>query len=189
MPANDVGSALASADGQLNNQRALTNRNAGRLERVMAGIDEWPVIMRLRRMGMRCDQTHRLHLLHGNRNGQCTVHFHSRDLGDLVVLFQCVQFFQHFVELLFIRHRKNFLRGDFAVVQFDAAVRQPRDHRIVRDHHDRSSLLVQFAQQAQNDFFICRVEIAGGLVCKNDFRIVNQRARDAHALLLASGKL
>src|SRR5271166_2257201 len=56
MPANDVRGALTSADGELNNQRAFANRDARRLERVVAGIHEWPVIMQLRRMGMSCNQ-------------------------------------------------------------------------------------------------------------------------------------
>ena len=74
-------------------------------------------------------------------------------------------------------------------MQFDATVGQTRDNRIVRDHDDGASLLVEFAQQAQNNFFVYGIEVAGGLVSEHDFRIVDERARDANALLLASRKL
>ena len=60
---------------------------------------------------------------------------------------------------------------------------------IVRDHDDGAPLLVEFAQQAQDDFFVHGVEIAGGLVGQNNLWIVDQGARNADALLLASGEL
>ena len=75
------------------------------------------------------------------------------------------------------------------MMQFDAAVGQARHHGIVRDHHDGASLLVKLAQQAQHDLFVQRVEIAGRLVGENDLGIIDQRPRNADALLLASGKL
>src|SRR6202521_2866801 len=74
-------------------------------------------------------------------------------------------------------------------MQFDAAVGQTRYYGIVRHHADGASLLVEFAEQAQDYFFVRGVEVAGGLVGKHDFGIVNEGAGDAHALLLASGKL
>ena len=64
------------------------------------------------------------------------------------------EFFEDFVELLFVGHGEDFLGGDFAVMQFDAAVGQAGDDGVVGDHHDGASLLVQFAQQAQDDFFV-----------------------------------
>ena len=48
---------------------------------------------------------------------------------------------------------------------------------------------MEFAQQAQDDFFVLRVEVAGRLVGQDDFWIVNEGAGDADALLLASGQL
>src|SRR6202163_3858100 len=74
-------------------------------------------------------------------------------------------------------------------MQFDAAVGQTRYYGIVRHHDDGASLLMQFAEQAQNDFLVRRVEVAGGLVGEHDFRIVDEGAGDAYALLLASGEL
>ena len=74
-------------------------------------------------------------------------------------------------------------------MEFDAAVGEARDNGIVRHHHNRASLLVKFAQQAQDDLFIQRIKIASRLVGKNNLRIVDQGPRDADALLLAPGKL
>src|SRR6266404_6445467 len=48
---------------------------------------------------------------------------------------------------------------------------------------------MQFAEQAQNNFFVRGVEVAGGLVGEHDFRIIDEGAGDTHPLLLASGKL
>ena len=42
--------------------------------------------------------------------------------ATLAVLFHHPEFFQNFVELLLIGHRENFLGGDLAVMQLDAAV-------------------------------------------------------------------
>ena len=59
----------------------------------------------------------------------------------------------------------------------------------MRHHDDGASLAVQFAQQAQDDLFVDRVQIAGGLVGQNDLGIVDQGARDADPLLLPAGKV
>ena len=122
-------------------------------------------------------------------HGQRAVHFHAPDLGQFAVLVQDPNLFQDFVELHLVGEGEDLLVGDAAVVQVHAAVGEARHHRIVRDHHDGAALLVELAQQAQHDLFVLRVEIAGGLVGEDDARIVDERARDAHALLLASGKM
>jgi len=49
--------------------------------------------------------------------------------------------------------------------------------------------VVQFPENLDDDGFVSFVEIAGRLVGKNDLRLIDQRARDGHALLLAAGKL
>src|SRR5258706_8088159 len=74
-------------------------------------------------------------------------------------------------------------------MELDAPVGEARHHRIVRHHYDCASLVVELAQQTQDDLFVLRVEIAGGFISQNDLRIIDQRPRDADALLLASGKL
>src|SRR5215469_11170315 len=99
------------------------------------------------------------------------------------------EFFQNLVELLLVGHRENFLRSNLAVMELNSSVSQPRYNRVMRNHHKRPSLLMEFAQQAQHDFFVRRVEIASRLVGQNDSRIVDQCPGDAHTLLLASGKL
>ena len=74
-------------------------------------------------------------------------------------------------------------------MQFDAAVSQARDDRVVRDHHDSAFLLVELAQQAQDDLFVLRVEVAGWFVGQDDLGIIDQRACNAHALLLTAREL
>src|SRR4029077_2405231 len=86
-------------------------------------------------------------------------------------------------------HGKNFLIGNLAVMQLDAAIGQAGNNRIVGDHHDGASLAVQFAQQAQDNLFVDRVQVPSGLVGQNDFRIVDQGASDVNPLLLSSGQL
>ena len=86
------------------------------------------------------------HFLDRDAYRQSSVHFHAADFGDLAVLSKRPEFFEHFVELFFVGHGEDFLSGDLAVVQFDAAVGEAGDDRVVRHHHDGASLLVQFAQ-------------------------------------------
>ncbi len=74
-------------------------------------------------------------------------------------------------------------------MQFEPAVSQARDDRIVGDHDDGPSLSMKFAQLAQNDFFIQRVEVAGRFICQDNRGIVYQRPGNAHALLFSAGKL
>ena len=84
------------------------------------------------------------------------------------------------------------LRGverKMAVRQFDAPVGLPRDVRIVRDHQNGVAGLVQLTEQIDHDLFVGFVQIAGRLVGQNQFRLIDQRARDSHTLLFASGKL
>jgi hypothetical protein len=99
-------------------------------------------------------QTHLNHLLNRQADGQRAVDLHALDFGDFAMLGQHPQFLEHFIELLFVGHGKDFLRLDLAVVEFDAAVGETRDDRIVGDHHDRPPLLVKLAQQAQDDLFV-----------------------------------
>ncbi len=46
-----------------------------------------------------------------------------------------------------------------------------------------------FAEQAQHQFFVYRVEITRGLIRQNDFRIIDERPGNADALLLAAREL
>jgi len=76
-----------------------------------------------------------------------------------------------------------------AVSKLDTAVSLPRDVRVVRHHQDVLAGVVQFAENLDNDGFVGFVEIAGGLVGENDLRLIDQRARNRNALLLAAGEL
>jgi hypothetical protein len=117
------------------------------------------------------------------------VHFHAADFCGLSMLGQDPEFFEDFVELLFVGHGEDFLNGDATMMEFDATVGQAGNDRIVRDHHDRAPLLMEFAKEAQDNFFVLGIEITSGLVGKDDLRIIDESAGDANALLLAAGKM
>ena len=187
MAANNAAGQASSALGELDDHAAIFNRHfVARLQRVVAGIDELFVMMRLGGMRPRRYQAELGHFFDGNTDRQSSVHVHVLDLGDLAMLFHGPEFFEDLVELLFVRHGKHFGRGDLAVMQFDAAIREPRDYGVVGDHDDGSSLAVQIAQQAQNNLFVGRIEIACRLVGQHNFRIIYQGSRDANPLLLAT---
>src|SRR5215831_11454557 len=67
------------------------------------------------------------------------------------------------------------------VSEFDAAVGLPRDVRVMRDHQDRVTRLVQLAEDFNDDSFIGFVEIAGRFVGKYELRLVDQCAGNGHA--------
>src|SRR5438067_10079676 len=75
------------------------------------------------------------------------------------------------------------------MMQLDAPVGKTRDGRVVCDHHNGPTLLMEFTKQPQDDLFILRIEIAGGLIGENDCGIVYKRTRDADALLLTAGEM
>jgi hypothetical protein len=76
-----------------------------------------------------------------------------------------------------------------AMGKLDAAVGLARNVRIVRNHQDGVTRSMQVAEDLKHDFFVGFVEISCRFVGKNQLRLVDQRARDGHALLLATGKL
>ena len=75
------------------------------------------------------------------------------------------------------------------VVQLDSLVSKSGHDRIVRYHHNRAALLVQFSQQPQYGLFVCSIKIAGGFIRQNDFGIVNECPGDANPLLFAAREL
>src|SRR5277367_4581853 len=81
------------------------------------------------------------------------------------------------------------VKVEAAMSEFDAAVGLARDIRIVRDHQNRVACVMQLAKNFQDDFFVGFVEIPGGLVGQDDFRLIDQRAGDGHALLFSTGEL
>ena len=64
--ANDVGGALVAAGSQFDDHRAVSRRESRRFERVVTGINERLVVMRLGRMGVGRDQSHGRHLFDGD---------------------------------------------------------------------------------------------------------------------------
>src|SRR5580704_18926327 len=75
---------------------------------------------------------------------------------------------------------------DFAIAQADHAVRICSDVRFMRHEDARIALFVQARKERHNFFSCLGVQITGGLVCKQDRRIVDQRPGDSYALALPS---
>ena len=88
MAADNVGGALVSTGSEFDDRGAVAGRKAGRFERVVAGIDEGLVIVRLERVRAHGYQFHGGHFFNGDGYGQSAVDFHPADLRDLAVLFQ-----------------------------------------------------------------------------------------------------
>ena len=49
--------------------------------------------------------------------------------------------------------------------------------------------LMQLAEKSDHDFFVGFVEVPGGLIGQDQLRLIDQRPRNRHALLLSAGKL
>ena len=79
---------------------------------------------------------------------------------------------------------------DLAVAHVDDAVAVLRGLGIVRDHqHGLAEFLIREPQHAEHDVGVLGIQVARGLVGQHDGRLVDERARQSYALLLASGKL
>src|SRR5471030_1751208 len=79
---------------------------------------------------------------------------------------------------------------DLAVLERDDARAVFGDLRLVRDEHDRDAALVlEPLEDVHHLDARAAVEIAGWLVGEENRRVVEQRARDRDALLLAAGQL
>ena len=81
------------------------------------------------------------------------------------------------------------VKGKMAVRKLDAAIGLASDVRIVRDHQNRMAGFVQIAEKINDDLFVGFVKIAGRLVSQNKFRLIDERPRNGHPLLFATGKL
>src|SRR6266403_1250413 len=61
--------------------------------------------------------------------------------------------------------------------------------RIVRDHDDGlAKIFVQLPQHLQHDFRVFRIQVSRWLVGEENLRLIDDRPRDGHALLLAAGE-
>src|SRR5258708_21924193 len=76
-----------------------------------------------------------------------------------------------------------------AVREFDSAIGLAGNVRVVGDHQNCVAGIVQLAENLQHDGFVDFIEIARGLVRKNQLGLIDERASDSHALLLAAGEL
>ncbi len=78
---------------------------------------------------------------------------------------------------------------DATIKQVDLSIGMTRVARIVRDHAYRRALLVQLAQKLHHCFAVCRIEISGWLIRKQNQRITGHCSRNRDALLLTARKL
>src|SRR5260221_89565 len=74
-----------------------------------------------------------------------------------------------------------------AVREFDSAIGLARNVRVVGNHQNCVASIVQLAENLQHDGFVDFIKIARGLVRKNQLGLIDERATDSHALLLAAG--
>lgn len=72
------------------------------------------------------------------------------------------------------------------MIQFNDFLRTLANVRCVSNDDDRMPVAVQICKQLEDDALVLGVQIAGRLVRENEARMVDQRASDAHALLLAA---
>lgn len=93
------------------------------------------------------------------------------------------------VEAGFVFRRINGDLRQTSMGQLDAAVGKRADGRVMRDHENGVAFAVQFAEQADDGLLVGFVEVAGGLVRKNQLGMIDQSAGEGDALLLASGEL
>src|SRR5450830_1443013 len=101
---------------------------------------------------------------------------------------QCARDFM----LGFAEHVQHFaLLDDLACFHHgDAVADHLDDFHLVGDQYDRQAeFLVDLAQQFEDRTCGFRIKCRSGFIRQQHFRIVSQRARDAHTLLLAAGDL
>ena len=78
---------------------------------------------------------------------------------------------------------------EVAMFQLQAAIGKISDRLRMRDHQNRVPGRMQFTQQIQNHGLVGFIEISSGFIRQNQFGLIDERARNRHALLFAAGKL
>src|SRR5262252_5584900 len=76
-----------------------------------------------------------------------------------------------------------------AVRQFNAAIGLPRNVRIVRDHQNGVAIVVQLAENFDDDSFVRFVEIPCWFVGKDELWLIDEGACNGYSLLFAAGEL
>src|ERR1700735_1988819 len=92
------------------------------------------------------------------------------------------------------RHRERMSERGAAVNHF--AIAHMKDAMavcgcfwVVGDHHDGlPEIFIELAKKAQHSFRTFRVEVAGGLIGKDNFGLADDRAGERYTLLLAAGQ-
>ncbi len=60
---------------------------------------------------------------------------------------------------------------------------------IVRDHDDcLAEILIELAEQAEDGFGAFGIEVAGRLICEDDFWLAHDGASESNALLFTAGE-
>jgi len=73
--------------------------------------------------------------------------------------------------------------------KFDATVGEVSDDRRVRNNQNGVPGGMKLAEKLQDGSLVLFIEISCGLIGQNKFRMIDQRSRDGHALLLAARKV
>ena len=61
--------------------------------------------------------------------------------------------------------------------------------QVVGHYHQRQTLAIQIPEEIEDHLRGCRVQVASGLICQDDSRIIDQGPAYGHALHLAARKL
>src|SRR6266851_2036784 len=79
---------------------------------------------------------------------------------------------------------------DNSVAHVNNAVEIGGCFRVVRDHDDGlAQIFIQLPQHLQHDFRVFRIQVSCGFIGEENLRLIDDRPRDGHALLLTAGKL
>ena len=71
----------------------------------------------------------------------------------------------------------------------NTALRLVADFGGVCDRQNRMSLVVEFMEDLHNEVLVLLIEVARRLICEDEDGVVDQRTRDADALLLTAREL
>ena len=83
-----------------------------------------------------------------------------------------------------------YLFHDTTVMQHDHAVCPVGNFSVMGDQHKRRlAFPMKFEKQIQDGFSVFRIQISGGLLCENDFGIVDQGPAYGNSLHFAARKL
>ena len=85
-----------------------------------------------------------------------------------------------------ILHTYDIFRENPAIQHVDHPAGVIRVTLVVSHHDDCGAVAIQLVKQVQNFFAVCRIEIAGRLVGKDQLRVCYDRTGNRDTLLLAT---